>query len=387
MMADVTQAPEQFSALCKTLYGDVIDADVVWESVAKRSGEPDLRRNVERGSNALGITAGSLGLAGALKDDRLKDGGRVARRLHATGQKMPKVFGRIKSPRAQAALAAGAVGTQVGNLGGDFLIAGTLGEKKPVRKAGSGMLFEMPKGVPEAVAGLRRTWGKAIKPPKAPGTPPAAVGQPALPGLDSASLGQPSKARALGSNLMGAARSKEGQTGMALGAAGTLAVTGRKKQSGGDYMLGKRDAPVKDVLWKGEFSKVDEDKRLAFGWASVVELNGSPVVDRQGDYIEPEEIEKAAYAYVHGSRVGGDMHRRNGEVAHKVSDLVESMVFTDDKIAKMGLPDDFPRGWWVGFKVHDDETWELVKKKERTGFSIHGRGVRKDHDLDSLMGY
>lgn len=148
---------------------------------------------------------------------------------------------------------------------------------------------------------------------------------------------------------------------------------------------GKADGPV-EVTWEGTFSKLDDDKHLAFGWASVVELNGEPVVDRQGDYISPDDIETAAYEYVHKSRVGGDMHRRNGEAPHHVSDLVESIVFTDDKVAKMGLPASFPRGWWVGYKIHDEDTWQMVKKGERTGFSIHGKGRRTETDSRELVG-
>jgi hypothetical protein len=128
---------------------------------------------------------------------------------------------------------------------------------------------------------------------------------------------------------------------------------------------------------------------LAFGWASVVKVNGTPIVDRQGDYIDMDDLEEAAYNYVRGSRVGGNMHKRSmlDGGPHKVSDMVESIVFTPDKIAKMGLPSDFPQGWWVGYKIHDDETWDMVKKRERTGFSIHGRGLRKAADLDEIMGY
>jgi len=135
---------------------------------------------------------------------------------------------------------------------------------------------------------------------------------------------------------------------------------------------------------EGEFTKFDEDKRLAFGWASVIKKDGVPVVDRQGDYIEMDELENAAYKYVLNSRIGGDMHKRNGQAAHHVSDLVESFVLTPEKIEKMGLPEDTPHGWWVGFKVHDDDTWDLVKKKGRTGFSIHGSGKRALHELEGF---
>jgi hypothetical protein len=138
-----------------------------------------------------------------------------------------------------------------------------------------------------------------------------------------------------------------------------------------------------EIVWEGEFSKFDMDKRQVFGWASVVEINGEPVIDRQGDYIEAEEIEKAAYNYVVKSRKGGDMHRREhheeGERPFHASDMIESFMVTPEKLEKMGLPaGSLPTGWWVGYQVNDEATWDLVKKGHRTGFSIHGKGKRKD---------
>lgn len=131
------------------------------------------------------------------------------------------------------------------------------------------------------------------------------------------------------------------------------------------------------VTWAGEFSKTDDERRQVFGWASVVEIDGQPVVDRQGDWITPDEIEKAAYEYVVKSRVGGHQHKRTDSGAFHASDMIESIVFTPEKISKMGLPDDFPVGWWVGYKVNDDDTWDKVKKRDITGFSIHGKGKRR----------
>lgn len=124
-------------------------------------------------------------------------------------------------------------------------------------------------------------------------------------------------------------------------------------------------------------SKLDEDKRQVFGWASVIEKDGRPIEDLQGDVIALEEAERAAYEFVKKSRKGGDMHRRNGEDPHHVSDMIESFLVTPEKIEKMGIPENsLPIGWWVGFQVNDDETWDLVKKQRRTGFSVHGRGKR-----------
>jgi len=133
------------------------------------------------------------------------------------------------------------------------------------------------------------------------------------------------------------------------------------------------------VVWDVEFSKVDEEKRQVFGWASIVKMDGQDVVDRQGDYISPEEIEKAAYSYVVKSRTGGHQHKRTADGApFKASDMIESIVFTPEKISKMGLPDTFPSGWWVGYKIFDEDTWQKVKKGDVTGFSIHGRGRRQE---------
>lgn len=129
--------------------------------------------------------------------------------------------------------------------------------------------------------------------------------------------------------------------------------------------------------------EVDEEKRQVFGWLSISEIDGVPVTDHQNDYVPIEEMEKSAYAYVISSRKGGDMHSRVkkdwlvDQPLH-VSDLIESMVYTDEKIRAMGLPDDHPRGWWGGFQINDDAVWEKVKNGERLGFSIHGSGKRTE---------
>lgn len=157
---------------------------------------------------------------------------------------------------------------------------------------------------------------------------------------------------------------------------------------GDPMMLNKADSTDTDpdtmgVVWAGEFTKMDTDKRQVFGWASVVEIDGQPIVDRQGDWITPDDIEKAAYEYVLKSRKGGHQHKRDGDQPFHASDMIESFVVTPEKIEKMGLPKDTPVGWWVGYKVHDDEAWTKVKKGEITGFSIHGRGKRVPHVLDA----
>ena len=193
-----------------------------------------------------------------------------------------------------------------------------------------------------------------------------------------------------------AAKSKWGKRGalVAVGAGGG-AVAGRSsKDSKGrvrrytvsDGLASKADTGSVDapsVTWSGEFTKMDTDRRQVFGWASVVEIDGKPIVDRQGDWITPDDIEKAAYEYVLKSRKGGHQHKRDGDQPFHAADMIESFVVTPEKIEKMGLPKDTPVGWWVGYKVHDDEAWSKVKKGEITGFSIHGKGKRVPVDMEA----
>lgn len=125
-----------------------------------------------------------------------------------------------------------------------------------------------------------------------------------------------------------------------------------------------------------EISKVDDDKRQVFGWASISKKDGMVITDHQGDSIDTEELEKAAYKYMLDSRKGGHEHQKTDEGPLHVADVIESFVVTDEKKKAMGLPDDVPEGWWIGMKVNDDKVWELAKSGELAGFSIHGSGRR-----------
>jgi hypothetical protein len=125
--------------------------------------------------------------------------------------------------------------------------------------------------------------------------------------------------------------------------------------------------------------KIDNEKRLVFGWASIIkDESGKILLDRQDDFIDSEdELEKAAYDYVLHSRDGGEMHVRRG-----VAKMVESVVFTEEKQRALGIPvGSMPTGWWIGFKVNDDRVWEQVKKGEYAGFSVHGTGKRESTQL------
>lgn len=147
-----------------------------------------------------------------------------------------------------------------------------------------------------------------------------------------------------------------------------------------------RKSDEHELTWGGEISKTDTDKKQVFGWCSITHVDGQPVIDRQGDYIPLEEVEKSAYDYVIHSRKGGNMHKRDGDEPLHASDMIESFVVTPDKLEQLGLERDaIPHGWWVGFKVNDDELWDEVKKGDKVHFSIHGRGRRVDRDEDEIL--
>jgi hypothetical protein len=123
----------------------------------------------------------------------------------------------------------------------------------------------------------------------------------------------------------------------------------------------------------GEIAKMDEEKQQVFGWAYVThDKDGTLVIDKSGEFVDdPGELENTAYSFVVKSRAG-DLDHTNVQSAT----MIESMVFTPEKIEKMGLPNgSVPVGWWVGFHVPEKDDWERVKT--RKSFSVHGRGVKK----------
>ena len=133
---------------------------------------------------------------------------------------------------------------------------------------------------------------------------------------------------------------------------------------------------IHDALgFSGQFSKLDDERRLAFGWAYVAEDDGSVVIDHSGDVVDKAaltDLEDAVYDYVLESREGDEMHVRTTGVAK----LVESVLVTPDKLAAMGLSGG-RTGWWVGFKVIDPTVWAKVKDGTYSMFSIRGSGVRE----------
>ena len=123
---------------------------------------------------------------------------------------------------------------------------------------------------------------------------------------------------------------------------------------------------------EGQILKVDDEQRMVFGWASVVTEKGEPVIDRQGDVIEPETLVKAVNEFMEHVRVGKAMH--TGE---QVGVVVHSLPITKEIGDALGIQSD-REGWVVAYKVYDDAVWDMVKSGELAAFSIGGRAIKEE---------
>lgn len=144
-----------------------------------------------------------------------------------------------------------------------------------------------------------------------------------------------------------------------------------------DFLIQRQIEDPRPPVRKQAFSicKTVGDKRLVFGWASIaVTVDGEQLEDRQHDLIDPEALEEAAYEYVLNF---GDTGEEHIPTMRKKGKLVESFISTREKQKAMGLPEGtIPEGWWIGFKIEDEDTWERVKNGTYKMFSIEGKAER-----------
>ena len=129
---------------------------------------------------------------------------------------------------------------------------------------------------------------------------------------------------------------------------------------------------TKDIT--GQILKTDEEQRMVYGWASVVTEKGEPVVDRQGDVIEPDTLVNAVNKFMEHVRVGKEMHK--GE---QIGAVIHSMPITKEIGDSLGIQSD-REGWVVAFKVYSDDVWAKVKSGELAAFSIGGKATKEDYN-------
>jgi len=112
---------------------------------------------------------------------------------------------------------------------------------------------------------------------------------------------------------------------------------------------------------------------LVSGWANVaLQVDGTPPLDWQDDIIKPETLEKAAVNFMLDYRESGVMHEGDAKGV-----VVESMVFTKEKQAAIGIPEGtVPEGWFITVKIFDPVVREQVKNGTFKMFSIQGHAKR-----------
>ncbi|MGN7326578.1 XkdF-like putative serine protease domain-containing protein [Bacillus pumilus] len=107
-------------------------------------------------------------------------------------------------------------------------------------------------------------------------------------------------------------------------------------------------------------AKADDVQRLVYG--IVYEPN---VADAHGDFMTPEEIEKAAHGFLKDAREIDKQHDFQGGVG----EVVESYIAPSD--FEMG-DELIKKGSWVLVTKASDEIWEQIQKGEITGYSMAG---------------
>lgn len=112
---------------------------------------------------------------------------------------------------------------------------------------------------------------------------------------------------------------------------------------------------------------------LISGWANVaINADGSIPLDWQGDIVAPATLEKAAIEFMEFYRGSGERH-----VGDAVGVVVESIVFTKEKQAAIGIPEGcVPEGWFITVKILDEEVFKKVEQGDYKMFSIEGKGKR-----------
>ncbi|MMZ45270.1 hypothetical protein D3C76_169760 [compost metagenome] len=120
-------------------------------------------------------------------------------------------------------------------------------------------------------------------------------------------------------------------------------------------------------------AKSVKEKQLVFGWANIAkDKNGNFPLDWDGDVTSPDQLENAAYSFVLKHRKTGERHQGDA-----VGNMVESVMFTKEKMDAMGIPPGIvPEGWWVGFHIPDAEVFAKVKSGEYEMLSVQGKAKR-----------
>ncbi len=115
----------------------------------------------------------------------------------------------------------------------------------------------------------------------------------------------------------------------------------------------------------------DAPRRLVTAWAyQTVLKDGTRVVDHSGEFIESADLETAALEFMRASREASDDHGPD-----QAGEVLESLVFTKEKLEALGVAGKLPEGWLVTVRL-DPETFGKVESGERLMLSIEGKAQR-----------
>lgn len=116
------------------------------------------------------------------------------------------------------------------------------------------------------------------------------------------------------------------------------------------------------------------DDELQMVWGEVYAPN---FPDSQGDFMTPDTIRKMAHDFMKSGNL--DSVDTNHDQKKNGSLVVESFIARDND------PDFIPGSWVVGIHIPEPTVWQLVKSGELNGFSMEGRGVRVDKEIEVYM--
>jgi hypothetical protein len=134
--------------------------------------------------------------------------------------------------------------------------------------------------------------------------------------------------------------------------------------------------PQHNTVFRADIIKSDPEQQLVWGWAYVSTVKGVLSLDHSGECIKPEELVKAATNFMLDVRVAKAMHQGS-----KVGEVVHSLPLTKELSEALGIQTD-REGWVLCMKIHDLDTWELVKSGKLSAFSIGGRALRESLNDD-----
>jgi len=114
--------------------------------------------------------------------------------------------------------------------------------------------------------------------------------------------------------------------------------------------------------------KVDQGRRLVFGWAQVCTKSGQEYFDTDNQHI-PEDVTLDAWSdFMRNGRVNKAMH-----AGDQVGEVVFAFPAYDEIFKSLGLQIGEQSGIIMAVYVHDDDVLAKYHSGEYQGFSVGGK--------------